>query len=312
MQNLIDDPVFYNLLVNNRESSTSSASSATTKSPELQHQQPQPQQKDAPQPVKNEVVDFSFLNNVEFPLMNNNNNTLNIPKNESTTTPSEMSYQNSIFSDSLSIADSGYDAFDIGSINDLLSKDITFQISSELPQQEPSVGFPNQTQTKPPTPKQFHKFYTSTINQSEHLETSTSRVPISCSSSAINKPQLTYHKCPFCQRQFNNKSYLSRHLKKHYTVKDFKCPFFNEEHTKCHHLNGEFSRKDTFKAHLKSIHFIYPIGVAKSDRNLSIGRCAGCFQEFKTNNEWMNEHIEKETCPGFAANKSVEPADEME
>lgn len=272
MQNLIDDPVFYNLLVNNRESIGSTSSNATNSPQEKQQQQPNAVE----QFIKNEQVDFSFLNNVEFPLMNNNNN-----NNNSISTPSETSYQASIFSENLSLPNQNYDT-DV--LDDLLSKDINFQISSELP--------PKPT---PSTTKQFHKFYTSTINsQSGQLQTSTS---------SIAKPQLTYHKCPFCQRQFKNKSYLSRHLKKHDAVKDFKCPFFNEQHTKCHHLDGEFSRKDTFKAHLKSIHFIYPIGVAKIDRNSSMGRCAGCFQEFKSNNDWLNEHIEKKSCPGFAINQ---------
>lgn len=88
-------------------------------------------------------------------------------------------------------------------------------------------------------------------------------------------------------------------MKMHDSVKDFKCPFFNEAKSKCHHLHGEFSRKDTLKAHLKSIHFIYPIGISKSARNSSPGRCAGCFEEFSSNSEWMTTHIEGKGCSAF-------------
>jgi hypothetical protein len=172
---------------------------------------------------------------------------------------------------------------------------------------------------EPIQPKQFHKFYTS----SSPLHTSSTLLQNKASTAFIQgpasshlqqqrtakiiKPSLpsssTIHICPFCQRQFKNKPYLARHLKKHDSVKEFKCPFFNESESKCHHLNGEFSRKDTFKAHLKSIHFIYPVGVFKSDRNLSIGRCAGCYKEFNNNNEWLNSHIESGDCTALVENK---------
>ncbi|KAH3672290.1 hypothetical protein WICMUC_004385 [Wickerhamomyces mucosus] len=167
-----------------------------------------------------------------------------------------------------------------------------------------------------PSRKQFHKHYSGIAKPGQSHgfiskplainELTQPSIESTNKNDSITKslsPSSTYHKCPFCQRQFKNKSYLSRHMKKHDLVKDFKCPFFMETSPKCHHLNGEFSRKDTFKAHLKSVHFIYPIGVTKADRKLSSGRCAGCFKEFKNNNEWLNKHIDNEECPGFAKYK---------
>lgn len=280
MQNLIDDPVFYNLLVNNRESTISKSSSISSN--EEIPQEKQSQQVVVEEPLIKNELDFSFLSKVEFPMNGGTSST--------SYAQSEQSYQNSIFSENVSL-ESSIDGFDIPGIDDFFNKDMPMQISNELSSLNKQPSQP--LQSLQPS-KQFHKFYSSTT-------------PISSTTTAspIAKQSLTYHKCPFCQRQFKNKSYLSRHLKKHDTVKDFKCPFFNEQHTKCHHLNGEFSRKDTFKAHLKSIHFIYPIGVAKCDRNLSIGRCAGCFQEFKNNNEWLNEHIEKNACSAIAARRGL-------
>lgn len=189
-------------------------------------------------------------------------------------------------------------------VDDFFMKEVPNQIRTEMGQLNADSSDSAQ--------KRFHRFYTTTAAQGYHHATSPTVIPSlpSCTPNPDFKIQKgsasNYHKCPFCQRSFKNKSYLARHLKKHDTIKDFKCPFFNPKHTKCHHLNGEFSRKDTFKAHLKSIHFIYPIGVAKSDRNDSPGRCAGCFKEFNNNTDWLTNHIETEECTGFAKFKGDE------
>lgn len=188
---------------------------------------------------------------------------------------SETSYQHSIFSDATSLENDSSEGEQLEQ-RDFLMKDTILQLKSEM---APSL--------KQQQHKRFHKFYSAAMLPNP----------------AVSKGVATYHKCPFCQGQFKNKSYLSRHMKKHDVVKDYKCPFFSPEHTKCHHLNGEFSRKDTFKAHLKSIHFIYPIGVSKVGRSDSGGRCAGCFKEYASNNDWVTQHIDTDECPGFAKNK---------
>ncbi|ODV93856.1 hypothetical protein PACTADRAFT_86902 [Pachysolen tannophilus NRRL Y-2460] len=130
--------------------------------------------------------------------------------------------------------------------------------------------------------------------------------------------------CMFCPASFKVKGYLTRHMKKHLSSKAFVCPFFNdpecevktEEYnsslkdfknispppvprgTKCHPTGG-FSRRDTYKTHLKALHFIYPPGTKSNHRNEVGGRCAGCFQYFSNNNIWLNEHIEKNGCPNM-------------
>lgn len=110
--------------------------------------------------------------------------------------------------------------------------------------------------------------------------------------------------CPHCPSNFKVKGYLTRHLKKHLPNKDYHCPYWSPD-CKCH-TTGEFSRKDTFKTHLKSIHFVYPVGVVKSQRSYSKGRCAACFQEFESNVAWLNEHIETGICRGLFEVKNEE------
>lgn len=121
--------------------------------------------------------------------------------------------------------------------------------------------------------------------------------------SAINTPaaaaaaSTAMFQCAFCPSNFKVKGYLTRHMKKHLVTKDFRCPFWSVD-CRCH-ASGEFSRKDTYKTHLKSIHFVYPVGVAKSQRSRSTGRCAACYQEFRNNNEWLTQHVESRSCSGL-------------
>lgn len=106
--------------------------------------------------------------------------------------------------------------------------------------------------------------------------------------------------CPSCDASFKVKGYLTRHLKKHSTSKAFECPFFDNHGvhgSKCHPTGG-FSRRDTFKVHLRALHFIYPAGVKASQRNSFSGRCTGCFQYFDNNSEWLENHIEAGKCTG--------------
>ncbi|KAI5952784.1 STP3 [Candida jiufengensis] len=111
--------------------------------------------------------------------------------------------------------------------------------------------------------------------------------------------------CPHCEANFKVKGYLTRHLKKHNSSKAFMCPFYQENGkngTKCHPTGG-FSRRDTFKTHLKALHFIYPPGTKSNERNMYSGRCAGCFQFFENNFQWLEKHIETGQCQGTVQSK---------
>ncbi|OEJ85480.1 Transcriptional regulator STP3 [Hanseniaspora osmophila] len=115
--------------------------------------------------------------------------------------------------------------------------------------------------------------------------------------------------CPYCNTAiFKEKAYLIRHMKKHNPIKDFKCPFWNNQ-TKSHlcHHSGEFTRKDAFKAHLSSLHFLHEKkdatctndenDITKHTHNANTrGRCAECFQEFGSIKEWLIKHIETGQC----------------
>lgn len=114
--------------------------------------------------------------------------------------------------------------------------------------------------------------------------------------------------CTDCDAVFKVKSYLTRHSRKHNNAKAFVCPFYDEGSTeadgekakhKCHSTGG-FSRKDTYKTHLKALHFIYPPRTKSSERSTLGGRCAGCFQYFESNSNWFKYHIEGGKCAGFA------------
>ena len=108
--------------------------------------------------------------------------------------------------------------------------------------------------------------------------------------------------CPHCNASFKVKSYLTRHVKKHSSSKAFNCPFYGKflegslGSIKCHSTGG-FSRRDTYKTHLKALHFIYPPGTKSTERNFTAGRCAGCLGYFEDNNKWLLNHIEKGRCP---------------
>lgn len=145
------------------------------------------------------------------------------------------------------------------------------------------------------------------------------------------KPEKLYV-CPICQTTFKVKGYLTRHRKKHFASKPFRCPYFdpsidyddndemnhhnmedcdvegnslNADHEgsrskvpRCHPTGG-FSRRDTFKTHLKALHFVYPTGTKSGDRSDKKGRCAACFKEFKTNKEWLETHVMTNQCEGM-------------
>lgn len=111
------------------------------------------------------------------------------------------------------------------------------------------------------------------------------------------------HICEFCNRGFARPNDLFRHVKCHWkeTGSDkgqFKCPYKN--HTSgdhCGHGSGIFSRCDTFKNHLKAIHFQYPNGTKKDQRSKSPGSCRMCRATFANVDDWLTNHLEKNACP---------------
>lgn len=109
--------------------------------------------------------------------------------------------------------------------------------------------------------------------------------------------------CPECDAAFKIKGYLTRHIKKHATTKAYTCPFYdpNSEHP-CH-PNGGFSRRDTYKTHLKARHFIYPPGTRSQSRGKVSGKCQGCGISYDCNEDWVEDHIQSETCPGVVKNR---------
>lgn len=300
---LLEDSVFYNLLLNNQESLIDSrASSVPLEAKEPVHALEYPQSLDYSQmqlphlnaPSQHVALPPLQPQGLHYPIpdyrfsLPQHDTSLHTQLQPPPLSDVPSSYQHSIFSESTSPIENDTTQEQIQQ-NDFLMKDTLLQIKSEAV--KPTIPSSSSNGFDMPQ-KRFHRFYSTTMTPSDGRVQKKTQAP-------------SYHKCPFCQRQFKNKSYLSRHMKKHDVVKDYKCPFFSSEHTKCHPLNGEFSRKDTFKAHLKSIHFIYPIGISKVNRNDSGGRCAGCFKEFASNNDWISEHIEGEKCPGFAKFKGV-------
>ncbi|AGO10647.1 AaceriAFR461Cp [[Ashbya] aceris (nom. inval.)] len=107
--------------------------------------------------------------------------------------------------------------------------------------------------------------------------------------------------CHYCDAEFRIRGYLTRHIKKHAVEKAYHCPFFNSHvppETRCH-TTGGFSRRDTYKTHLRSRHFIYPEGVKTQDRGKSCGHCAHCGKWFENTSTWIEKHIESGYCTGL-------------
>lgn len=110
-------------------------------------------------------------------------------------------------------------------------------------------------------------------------------------------------RCVHCPSKFKIKGYLTRHLKKHASRKEYSCPYWLSDR-KCHPTGG-FSRKDTYHTHLKSIHFIYPVGTSRCERKNSSGCCAACYQEFSSNSEWLKIHIHTYVCPRLQDTRGI-------
>lgn len=107
--------------------------------------------------------------------------------------------------------------------------------------------------------------------------------------------------CHYCDSRFRIRGYLTRHIKKHAKRKAYHCPFFDgsiSQELRCHNSGG-FSRRDTYKTHLKSRHFNYPEGIKPQYRNKSSGACAQCGEYFSSSESWVENHIEAGSCKGL-------------
>ena len=125
----------------------------------------------------------------------------------------------------------------------------------------------------------------------------------------------TYN-CPHCNAVFKIRGYLTRHIKKHAINKAYSCPFHkfsiyideNNITHKCHPTGG-FSRRDTYKTHLKARHFKYPQGTKTKDRPTTPGKCSMCGEHFENSEMWCEIHIEGAECkflpPGFKGKSIV-------
>ncbi|KAK9470708.1 uncharacterized protein V1510DRAFT_404789 [Dipodascopsis tothii] len=108
-------------------------------------------------------------------------------------------------------------------------------------------------------------------------------------------PAAAFH-CPHCPARFRIKGYLTRHLEKHATSKAYTCPFFDPTSATPCHASGGFSRRDTYKTHLKSRHFVYPAGTRSDQRVGMRGWCASCGMQFSCNESWVENHVEGDEC----------------
>ena len=104
--------------------------------------------------------------------------------------------------------------------------------------------------------------------------------------------------CHYCDATFRIRGYLTRHIKKHAIEKAYHCPFYDKNmapELRCHSTGG-FSRRDTYKTHLKARHFTFPSGVKAHDRNKSDGKCSHCGEHFMSADDWISNHLETGKC----------------
>ncbi|KAK9376735.1 uncharacterized protein V1513DRAFT_437975 [Lipomyces chichibuensis] len=119
------------------------------------------------------------------------------------------------------------------------------------------------------------------------------------SSSPHQASSTSTFQCPHCSSKFRIKGYLTRHLKKHAINKAYTCPFFDPTSSTPCHSTGGFSRRDTYKTHLKSRHFVYPAGTRSDQRAGMRGWCAACGMLFACNENWVENHVEGGECRAF-------------
>ena len=89
--------------------------------------------------------------------------------------------------------------------------------------------------------------------------------------------------CPECHLYFSNlATHKSTHLKP--TSRPHVCKICQRGFA-------------TYKNHLKAIHFQYPGGTKKSQRNQVAGCCRLCQAQFRNVDEWISSHIDTNQCP---------------
>ncbi|KAF5095691.1 hypothetical protein D0Z00_003045 [Geotrichum galactomycetum] len=128
------------------------------------------------------------------------------------------------------------------------------------------------------------------------------------------------HTCEVCNRGFARPNDLFRHSKSHRGDAPFRCPLFVRGPLPNHafgnlepscHQNGGFSRCDTYKNHLKAMHFDYPPGTKKKQRNGMKGSCKACGQPFASSDAWITEHIEPGNCAVIKQIKALKDANQL-
>ncbi|ODV77996.1 uncharacterized protein CANTADRAFT_23107 [Suhomyces tanzawaensis NRRL Y-17324] len=159
---------------------------------------------------------------------------------------------------------------------------------------------PGTNHSSPFTPNDQH------LNHDHHsgsISSCSSSEDIALGDSSFGVPDGKIHQCPHCDATFKIRGYLTRHLKKHATKKAYSCPFhefsvFIDENDVTHkcHPNGGFSRRDTYKTHLKSRHFKYPKGTKTKERAKSAGSCSMCGETFPNAEIWCELHVEGAEC----------------
>ncbi|QPG77035.1 hypothetical protein FOA43_004432 [Brettanomyces nanus] len=112
--------------------------------------------------------------------------------------------------------------------------------------------------------------------------------------------------CTTCSRAFKRLNDLIRHEKCHLSklgAWEYQCPFHpgassgNSHGEISCHQTGYFTRCDTYKNHLKAIHFKYPPNTLKSERSKVSGHCKECGMYFNGVQDWLKNHIENNVCP---------------
>lgn len=128
------------------------------------------------------------------------------------------------------------------------------------------------------------------------------------------------HTCEVCNRGFARPNDLFRHSKSHRGDAPFRCPLFVRGPLPNHafgnlelscHQNGGFSRCDTYKNHLKAMHFEYPPGTKKKQRNGMKGNCKACGMSFPSSDVWITEHIDPGNCAVIKQIKALKESNQL-
>lgn len=154
------------------------------------------------------------------------------------------------------------------------------------------------------------------LNRKRHRGTSGPRKKRECPICHNFYSNLTTHKsihnkgskpyaCTTCSRAFKRLNDLIRHEKCHLSklgAWEYQCPFHPGQNSgvprgQLCHQTGYFTRCDTYKNHLKAIHFKYPPNTLKSERSKVSGHCKECGMFFNSVQEWLKTHIENNACP---------------